>query len=475
MVDIIRKSGLFIPRKYEDEEFYWQIKEFLRRRTRQYNTPDFVVNKFYVETDDFLIIPRFFPINNFVKCNIHDLTEEGQSIDITHHIVPRNDTQKRAIECLLKNRNIILELQPGVGKTVVSIFMVSKRKKKTFILVHRDSLADQWKGMKNSDPPQGFLSFTNLTENDISRLTSSTFEEDLEKSVIICTDQTFISLLKRNRDVFLKALYKSGIGIFIGDEVHTSVGAPTFSECSIYIPARNVYGLSATPYRWDGNGDIIKFHLGETFVDEDVEGSMPARVTVLMLDYGIDIPKRFKYLYWGGEFQRSRYLTQMKKSRSFVEVSKSLLKKFKNDKRNILYIAERLKLIDLLYNSLKSNSKSKFTENAKLEQLKFETVFATPLKIRDGVDVPHIDTLIVSSPVSNIKQLTGRVLRVKEGKKEPIVVDMVDIGCKDIRNTVHNRLSFYKKRGWKVQFMIAFKNKIKVVSYESAIEILKGE
>lgn len=474
MIDIIRRSGLLIPKKYENEQFYWTIKEFLTRRTRKYNTPDFTVNKFYVENDDFLIVPRFFPIEKFVSCNINDLTDEGQPINIQHHIVPRNDTQKRAIEHLLKSRNSILELEPGVGKTVVSIYMVAERRKKTFILLHRDSLADQWKGEKNADPPQGFLSFTNLTESDVKRLTSSTFEEDLKKPVVICTDQTFTSLLKRNRYKFLKALDQAGIGIFIGDEVHTSVGAPTFSECSIYIPAKYVYGLSATPYRWDGNGDIIRFHLGKVFIDEDVEGLMSAKVTVLLLDYGIDTPKRFRYLHWAGEFQRARYLNLIKRSKAFIGVSKSLLKKFKVD-RDVLFIAERLKLIDLLFDWLKCSSKSKFTGSAKIDQLKFDIVFATPLKIRDGVDVPRKDTLIISSPVSNIKQLTGRVLRPKKGKKEPIVIDMVDIGCEDIRRTVHSRLNFYKKKGWKVQFVVVFGKKIKVIDYKSAMEILKGE
>ena len=70
MIDIIRKSGLLIPKKYENEEFYWKIKEFLTRRTRKYNTPDFIVNKFYVETDSFLVVPRFFPIEDFVSCNV---------------------------------------------------------------------------------------------------------------------------------------------------------------------------------------------------------------------------------------------------------------------------------------------------------------------------------------------------------------------------------------------------------------------
>jgi len=283
------------------------------------------------------------------------------------------------MDYMLQNENGILQLAPGVGKTVISIYMIAERKKKSIILVHRDSLADQWK--------ERLLQFTNLKEDNISRLASATFEKDLRKPVTITTVQTFISLLKRRRKDFLISLRKANIGIFIADEVHTSVGAPTFSECSIHIPARYTYGLSATPYRYDGNGDIINFHLGEVFEDDDLTGTMDARVTAILLDYQIDTPYRWRYIHWDGDFQRSRYLNMIRKSKPFMESIRRLLGRLKKD-RQIICILERINLIDELFDWLKSNSKSRFYKSEKLDALNAQITFATPGKCRDGIDRP---------------------------------------------------------------------------------------
>ena len=168
------------------------------------------------------------------------------------------------------------------------------------VLVHREPLAKQW--------TDRFLAFTNLEPDDISWLKSSSFQEDLKKPIIVAMVQTFRSLLKRKRKDFLIALNEANIGVFVADEVHTSVGAPAFSECSIHVPSKYTYGLSATPYRYDGNGDIIEFHLGDIFADDDLEGTMEPKVTVMLLDYEIDTPRSHRYIHWGGSFQRARYL-----------------------------------------------------------------------------------------------------------------------------------------------------------------------
>jgi superfamily II DNA or RNA helicase len=190
------------------------------------------------------------------------------------------------------------------------------------------------------------MDFTNMPFDVISRLTYTTFEKDLEKPIIISTVQTFLSMLSRKREEFLIALNDANIGIFVADEVHTSVGAPTFSECSIHVPSKYTYGLSATPYRFDGNGDIITFHLGDIYSDEDSQGTMKANVSIILLDYGIDGSKSSKYIRWGGQFQRSRYLNLLKKSQPFMDLVQALMDKLKFD-RNVLLIAERIKLIDL--------------------------------------------------------------------------------------------------------------------------------
>jgi len=465
-MDIIKRSGILIPTEYKNTQSYIMIKDHLTRRTKNFQNSTYDINTFYLESNDYLLIPRCFPLKDYIpKFQIEDMRQEGLDIDIEHNIVPRSKAQKRAMSKMLKSENCILQLSPGVGKTVISIYTIAVRKKKSFILVHRDALAEQWYNRLKS--------FTNLQDDNISRITSATFEKDLTKSVIISTVQTFISLLKRNRNKFLTALNEANIGIFIADEVHTSVGAPTFSECSIHIPSKYTYGLSATPYRYDGQGDIIEYHLGEIFCDDDVEGTMDAKITAVLLDYQIDIPKRYMYIRWGGEFQRARYFNLMKKSEPFMKFVKSLLIKLKED-RDLLFISERIKLIEELYDWLPSDSKSKFCGSAKLDQLDYQITFATPGKCRDGIDAPQKDCVVMTSPITNIEQLTGRIIRKHQDKKTPIIIDMVDYGCKDIARTFHNRIKFYERKGWPVQFILAKQNEIVSLDEDRAYEIING-
>lgn len=459
----LRRSGLLIPSEYKDEGFYRAVKEDLTRRQKAYQTSDFHVNRFYIESEKFLLIPRLYPLDG-IGCSVEEHQHEGEPIEIEHNITPRSKAQELAIEYMLSNDNGILQLSPGVGKTVISIYMIAERKRKTMILVHRDSLADQWRDR--------ILSFTNLKDDDISRLTSQTFESDLKKPITIITVQTFLSLLKRQRKEFLFALNEANIGIFIADEVHTTVGAPTFSECSIHVPAKRTYGLSATPYRYDGNGDIIEYHLGSVFSDSDSQGTMDAEVTVLLMDYEIDTSKRKVYLYWGGKFQRSRYLNLMKKSKPFTMAVRGLLARLK-DERNMIVMAERVKLIDELYAWLNHSSKSKFYRDAKLDTLDSQITFTTPGKCRDGIDAPWKDCLILTSPISNIEQVAGRITRTSNDKRKPIIVDMVDYGCSNISNSIRSRLDYYKNKNWDIRFII-FKDKVlKEIDEIQALNIIR--
>ena len=463
--DIIKCSGLLIPLdKYKNTDEYIKIKEFLTRRTKDYNTDTYTTNKFYMESDNYLTIPRNFPLTEYIHSpNIKEYSHTGKDINITHNITPRNKVQEDAIYYLMNNDNGILQLLPGVGKTVISIYMIAERKKRTMILVHKNGLADQWKDR--------LLTFTDLEEPDISRLTSASYEDDLTKPVIITTAQTFISLIKRKYNDFLTSLYTANIGVFIADEVHTSVGAPTFSQCSINIPAKYTYGLSATPYRQDGNEDIIKYHLGEIFKSDDTEGTMKPNVTFIFTDYKIDIRSRYRYLYWGGSFQKSRYLTQMNKSIIFLTLIKNLLLKFK-DNRKSLCMLERIKIIDKLYDWMPTENKSKFCGSAKLDVLTKDLTLTTPGKCRDGIDAPWKDSLIMTSPISNIEQVAGRITRTMEGKQTPIIIDIVDYGSKPISSSYFNRRNFYQNKEWKVQYLLYKDNKLKIIDDQVAHELL---
>jgi len=466
-MEIMKRSGLLIPKQYRNSQMYVKIKEKLERRTRSYNSSEYTVNTFYIESEKFLLIPRSFPIHKYAfDTDIHDYRHEGQPININHNIKPRSKTQEKAIDYLMKHENGILQLSPGVGKTIITIYMIGERKLKTLILVHRDGLAEQWVNRLKE--------FTDLQDDDIVRLTSAKYKEQLDKPIIIATTQTFLSLLKRKREGFLTKLNKSNIGIFVADEVHTSIGAPTFSECSIHIPSKYTYGLSATPYRYDGNGDIIEFHLGPIFSDDDTEGTMIPKVTVILADYQIDTARRAMYVRWGGEFQRARYLNLMRKSKPFIAVVRGLLTNLK-DRRNLICIVERIKVIEDLYGWMPSKSKSKFCGKGSLETLDYQHTFATPGKCRDGIDAPWKDAVIMTSPISNIEQLTGRVIRTHEGKQTPAIVDMIDYGCEDMRNTFHKRKEFYNKKGWPIQYVLYVNGNLKMIEESLAETIIRGE
>lgn len=466
MIKIIKRSGLLISKKYQYEEWYIKIREFLERRSKEYNSSIFKIHRFYVESEKFLLIPRNFPIQQYIfDYEINDVSHEGENIDIKHSIIPRSESQRKAIDYIMANEGATLQLAPGVGKTVISIYMIAERKKKAIILVHRDPLAKQWRNR--------FKQFTNLTDDDIATLSSASFKEDLDKPIIISTVQTFLSLLKRNRKDFLVKLNDANVGVCVGDEVHTTVGAPTFSECSIHIPSKYVYGLSATPYRYDGNGDIIEFHLGHIYSDTDIEGTMNAKVVVILVDYKIDTPKRSRYIRWGGDFQRARYLNLIKKSKPFLNLMKGLLTRFKT--RELICMAERVKLIDDLYKMVKHNSKAKFCGEGGLETLNSKITFATPGKCRDGIDAPWKDSIIMTSPISNIEQLVGRITRTKDGKATPIVVDIVDFGCLDISTTYWNREEYYDKKEWPIQYFIFVNGKLNAIDRDATHRIIRGD
>jgi len=90
------------------------------------------------------------------------------------------------------------------------------------------------------------------------------------------------------------------------------------------------------------------------------------------------------------------------------------------------------------------------------------------------VDAPHKDCVLITSPISNMEQLTGRIVRPMEGKSQPIIIDMVDYGCRDMSRSLYSRLKFYEGKGWPVQFLLATQSGPIQIDQEKAFEIING-
>ena len=51
---------------------------------------------------------------------------------------------------------------------------------------------------------------------------------------------------------------------------------------------------------------------------------------------------------------------------------------------------------------------------------------ATNAMASEGLDIPNKDTLFITTPMGDPEQACGRIRRLYEGKKDPMVIEIVD-------------------------------------------------
>ena len=444
-MEIIRTSGIVIPSDFDGIE---SIKLNLEKYITNFNGTIKKVT-FYENVDNNnILIPRFYPLNHEVINN----TEPGVDIDIECIITPRNEAQQKAIDFFIKNDSGILRMEPGRGKTVVTIAAISKIKKKTIIFAHKDNLIKQW--------TKEILDFTNLNEDDIGRLFSNNYKEVFNKKIILSSPHIISNAAKTNNKEFFRCLSNAYIGVMIVDECHVGVGPEKFSKSSIFIPSKKTFGLSATPSRMDNTEDIMKYHLGKiTYIPPSEDELLIPKVYMIHFSFGI-YNKFAKYIYYNKIFNTARYYKQMIKIPEYFNKVSTLLKKAYGENRHVLVLGNRIdSLIHIAETSnldkdkvgifipgATNENKLKVSDTTDLETAfkQKQIVISTYGACRDGNNRPELDFLIMSCPTGNVEQAAGRILRVVDNKKRPIVLDLVDTdGPK-----VNSRLQIGKQIGY---------------------------
>jgi len=467
---LIRTSGIQIPKNHPK---FQEIENSLNRYVETWDGGSQHI-LFYEDMGDHILIPRFYPVDD----PIQDMSCDGADIVIESKVTPNSERQRLVIQEFTHRDNGILQLEPGTGKTVLATCIVSHYKKRAIIIAHKDKLLDdQWL-------PE-FLQHTTLTENDIGRLYSTNYKEVLNKSVILATPHIIAYAVNHEKKEFLEAIKQANIGVMIVDECHVGVGPEQFSKSSLFIPAKRIYGLSATPTRMDGSDDIIHFHLGEVKYFPPEEGEL-LEPTVYMLYLPFGIYKKGPYFNYGGQFQLSRYYQQMYKSDSYNRVLANWIRNAYKKGRKVLVLGTQIKPLLTLAQKVGADKKDvgifipgaqqpKFrkmveevTDTKDLSEAFFtkQIVFSTYGACRDGNNRKELDFLVMQTPCSNVEQAVGRILRQLEGKPKPIVVDPIDIQGPEVTikdddgnrfkvnwfvRSARNRKKLYDKKGWEIK------------------------
>tara|TARA_B100001250_G_scaffold414436_1_gene452822 strand:+ start:4053 stop:5471 length:1419 start_codon:yes stop_codon:yes gene_type:complete len=357
-----------------------------------------------------------------------------EHVDFGDKIVPRDTAQKAAWDALDKQSNGVLNLACGKGKTVMALKKIASRGVPAIVIVNNSGLIDQWK--------ERALEFLSLSEDDIGIVQGPKAEWD--KPLVLAMIHT---LANRVKDIPISTRQRFGTVVF--DEVHHLSAAKFSLTAPMFFGNR--FGLTATPNREDGLEDVYYAHIGGVFYS-DLKGEMAAEVYFKRLDTTVKDERKIRDRT--GEFSAGKMYKHLGTIKSRNEEIINIAAKALSKGRKLLVLChskdhpselEKLKVADPRMNMYTSGVVSGATSGKDRTGIikNSDVTFATFQVAKEGLDVSGLDTLIFTTPFKAwgaFQQGKGRIERISEGKKDPIVVvlDDVNIGpahgmCKSLR------------------------------------------
>jgi superfamily II DNA or RNA helicase len=235
-------------------------------------------------------------------------------------------------------------------------------------------------------------------------------------------------------------------GTIIMDEVHHSP-SPTFSSIMDKSYARYKIGLSGTLKRKDGRHVIIQDYFSPKIYIPPKENSMTP--TVHMINSGLKFPDS-KSMGWADK------VTALQESEHYRNLVAALIKKYRSGGHRVLMVSDRVEFLEVVAERTDSAIITGKTKNREVEFAKLaeenSSICGSLSIFKEGLSYNPLSCLILGCPINNdpmLEQLSGRIVRICEGKLPPVIVDIVLEGY-TTQNQAANRVTLYKQLGFKI-------------------------
>ena len=327
--------------------------------------------------------------------------------------------------------------------TVMAINMMSILKQKTLVIVPRSNLIKQWQ--------ERLLTYSDLKRSDIGWVEGGKGEWR-EKKVVIGLVHSLV--LDRFTSDFKKAF-----GCVIFDEVDRSVPPQTFAPAVAMFPAKYRIGMSAVLKRHDGLEIIFQKHLGQVYLKGGDEGRM--KPVVLIQHF----TPTSGFVYPGSSRMNRRGMIISRLAANPVRtdlVANYVRLIWKSDRRCLVLSDRKIQLTNIYgrlshrgvpakdmgyyMRSLVGNKPVTERERRRIAS-DCKIILATYQMIQLGSDIPDLAGLVYATPQSHVLQAQGRIERALEGKKNPVVVDIVDTAYNDTLRWGVQRKRWYRSQG----------------------------
>lgn len=394
----------------------------------------------YRESPKKLYVPRFYGIKKYGLPKQHlNTISEGKDISLPFSGDVR-PYQEKIIQAYMKETTNtgcgLLEIHCGGGKTVMALNIISRLRKKTLVIVHKEFLLNQW-----VERIQQFLPSAR-----VGRIQGQII--DIENKDIVIGMLQSLSMKEYPQSVF------DEFGLTIVDECH-HISAEVFCRSLFKIVTKYMLGLSATMNRKDGLTRVFKLFLGDVVYKMKREDEIP--VLVKAIYYKNNDPEFSETVY---NFKgQTHYAIMIRKlcecnhrSEFILKVLKDILEE--NNKQQVMILAHNKSLLKYLFDAIqhrKIGTVGYYIGGMKEKDLKEtegkQVVIATYAMAEEALDIKTLSALIMATPKTDVTQAVGRILRMKHDN--PLVVDIIDQHDIFQRQFI-KRKKFYKSSNYKI-------------------------
>lgn len=377
-----------------------------------------------------------------------DKRNRGTKLDVSFlgELYPE---QRKAAEALQRNNTGILSATTAFGKTVVGLWLLAERKVNTLILVHRKQLMDQW--------VERITQFLGVPKKEIGRFGGG--RKKLTGNIDVA--------------VFQSVCYKGEVkewvkdyGQVIVDECH-HISAFSFEQTIRQSSAFYKLGLSATLTRKDGQHPIVNMNLGQ------VRYVVSARKQALRRNFSHTVQVRTTQFTVPNPENASKNIQDLFRDLWMdIERNKQIIRDVLSahqEGKQILVLSERTEHLELLKGRLEEEFKNLFVLRGGLRKKQLNlimdalseigddesrVILATGKYLGEGFDLPILDTLFLTFPISwrgTLAQYAGRLHREHHGKTEVNIIDYVDNNVPVLEKMYSRRVKGYKSLGYTIK------------------------
>lgn len=414
------------------------------------------------ESSNKIYVPRSYGLKKFGKAKYQ--FDRSQSIKPVFKGTLRDYQQTPVnayLECTsdeLVNSGII-NIPPGFGKTVIALYIISRLKVKTLIVVHKDFLLSQWK--ERIEQYLGNVTVGILKQN----------KTETDRDIVIASLQSIV-MRGYNNEVF------DGFGLQIIDEAH-HIAAKIFSQSFFAVNCKHILGLSATIQRKDGLTKVLKWFMGDIVCKMKAKGSSDVKVKVIHYDNPDPLYKQVPLLF-NGKPNVSRLITRVCEFKPRTQLIAREIKQILDSDpgRNVIVLSDRRDHLNDIDMELKASDivdTGLYVGGMKEQDLKIsetkQILLGTFSMVAEGFDLPKLNTMILASSKSDIEQAVGRIQRQlpHERTYDPYIIDIAD-DLSIFASQSKKRKDFYRKKGYSVEVIGEKKEKIDLPRFAFTLE-----